>query len=378
MSELRIAFIAGTLGQGGAEKQLVYMIQALLQAGVNVHVYSLTRGEYYEPALLALGVQSHWIGRYSSPIARLIALIVSLWNFKPHVLQSAHFYTNLYVKMAAPIYGAVGIGSIRNDTNYEMKSNPFWGKLLLTKVDSLIANSHLALHNAAKLGVVREKVNYLPNAIDLSDFDRQVDQLESTYLGCASRIVVVSVGRLVFAKRFDRFITALSVACKKAPELLGIIIGDGPERASLQAFMKQNGLSDENLIFLGQRDNVPAILRQADIFILTSDHEGFPNVLLEAMASSLPVITTPSGDSGYVVQDALTGFVVPFDDIDGLVTYMLRLAKSAQLRHKLGQAGRERVEQIYGTDRLAENLLSIYGQIAIQRHSRRLIKALSI
>jgi glycosyltransferase involved in cell wall biosynthesis len=280
--------------------------------------------------------------------------------------------------MAAPIYGAVGIGSIRNDTNYEMKSNPFWGKLLLTKVDSLIANSHLALHNAAKLGVVREKVNYLPNAIDLSDFDRQVDQLESTYLGCASRIVVVSVGRLVFAKRFDRFITALSVACKKAPELLGIIIGDGPERASLQAFMKQNGLSDENLIFLGQRDNVPAILRQADIFILTSDHEGFPNVLLEAMASSLPVITTPSGDSGYVVQDALTGFVVPFDDIDGLVTYMLRLAKSAQLRHKLGQAGRERVEQIYGTDRLAENLLSIYGQIAIQRHSRRLIKALSI
>jgi glycosyltransferase involved in cell wall biosynthesis len=378
LSELRIAFIAGTLGQGGAEKQLVYMIQALLQAGVNVHVYSLTRGEYYEPALLALGVQSHWIGRYSSPIARLIALIVSLWNFKPHVLQSAHFYTNLYVKMAAPIYGAVGIGSIRNDTNYEMKSNPFWGKLLLTKVDSLIANSHLALHNAAKLGVVREKVNYLPNAIDLSDFDRQVDQLESTYLGCASRIVVVSVGRLVFAKRFDRFITALSVACKKAPELLGIIIGDGPERASLQAFMKQNGLSDENLIFLGQRDNVPAILRQADIFILTSDHEGFPNVLLEAMASSLPVITTPSGDSGYVVQDALTGFVVPFDDIDGLVTYMLRLAKSAQLRHKLGQAGRERVEQIYGTDRLAENLLSIYGQIAIQRHSRRLIKALSI
>ena len=90
--------------------------------------------------------------------------------------------------------------------------------------------------------------------------------------------------------------TALNIACREAPKLLGIIIGDGPELANLQAFAQQRGLSEENLLFLGRRDDVPAILRRAQIFMLTSDHEGFPNVLLEAMAARLPVITTPAGD----------------------------------------------------------------------------------
>ena len=172
--------------------------------------------------------------------------------------------------------------------------------------------------------------------------------------------------------------TALNIACREAPKLLGIIIGDGPELANLQAFAQQRGLSEENLLFLGRRDDVPAILRRAQIFMLTSDHEGFPNVLLEAMAARLPVITTPAGDFGNIVQDGRTGYVVPFDNIDGLVKYMLRLAESAQLQKKLGQAGRARVEQIYDACGLAENLLSVYKHIAIKRHSRRLTKALLV
>jgi glycosyltransferase involved in cell wall biosynthesis len=238
----------------------------------------------------------------------------------------------------------------------------------------------LAKSNATMQGIVAEKVYHLPNVIDLEDFDKKHNNAEHVSLdrGFASQIVVASVGRLVPEKRFDRFIEALAIVREQMPELTGMIIGDGPERTNLQVLAQQKGLSESNLIFLGRRDDIPEVLRKVHIFILTSDHEGFPNVLLEAMAASIPIITTPAGDSSNVVQDGLTGYVVPFDDIDGLVTYMLRLAESVQLRYKLGQAGRERVEQIYGTDGLAENLLSIYGQIAIQRHSRRLIKVLSI
>lgn len=380
LNALRVAFVTGTLAQGGAEKQLVYMTRALLQAGANVRIYSLTHGEYYEPILRALGIQPQWIGQYSSPILRLITLMISLYNFRPHILQSTHFYSNLYAGLIAPIYNAVGVGSIRSDIMYEMASNPFWGKLLLTKNDSLIANSYVALRNIAKLGIKTEKVNYLPNVIDLADFDRQHNQPDHipVHFGCESRVVVVSLGGLFSVKRFDRFISALAIACREAPKLFGIIIGDGPEMANLQAYAQQKGLSEENLIFLGRRDDIPAILKKADIFILTSDHEGFPNVLLEAMAARLPVITTPAGDSCNVVQNGLTGYVVPFDDINGLVKYMIRLSESSQLRNELGQAGRARVEKNYGVDGLAENLLSIYRQIAIQRHSRRLMKVLSI
>ncbi len=375
---LRVAFLAGTLGQGGAEKQLVYMIRALIQAGINVRVYSLTRGEYYEPVLQAIGVHPQWVGQYSSPIIRLIALTISLRHFRPHVLQSAHFYTNLYVSLASPIYRAIGIGGVRSDVFYEMETNPIWGKLLLSNVDSLIANSQTALCNAIKLGLASEKVNYLPNIIDLEDFDRKLNQLETIpfYPRFSSRIVVMSIGGLVSAKRFDRFITAVAIASQAVPSLLGIIVGDGPERANLQAFAKQLGLSEEKLIFLGRRDDIPSILRQVHIFMLTSDHEGFPNVLLEAMAARLPVIATPAGDANNIIQDGQTGYVVPFDDIAGLANCVIKLAESAQLRSRLGQQGRTRVEQTYGAGGLAENLLSIYLQIAKQCHSQRLIRAL--
>ena len=88
MSGLRVAFVAGTLGQGGAEKQLVYIVRALMQAGVDVRVYSLTRGEHYEPALRSLGADMRWIGKRSSPASRLLSLVRDLRDFKPHVVQS--------------------------------------------------------------------------------------------------------------------------------------------------------------------------------------------------------------------------------------------------------------------------------------------------
>lgn len=378
--KLKVALLVGTLGQGGAEKQLVYMARALLQAGVDVRVFSLTRGEYYEPDLQSLGLQPQWIGHYSNPATRLLTFMTSLRDFRPHIIQSAHFYANLYVSLISPIYNAVSVGSIRNDVVVEMESNPIWGKPLLKWCGSLIANSHLAVHNAVLQGISPENIYHLPNIIDLEEFDKKNDEKEKVFIKheFALNIVTVSVGRLVPEKRFDRYIDAFAIAHREEPALLGIIVGDGPEKANLQEMARQKGLSEEKFIFLGRRDDVPSILRKADIFMLTSDHEGFPNVLLEAMAAMLPVITTPAGDSGKIVQDGLTGNVVHYDDTNELANCLIRLARSKKLRQKMGQAGRERVEQVYGADELTDNILSIYKQIAIQKHSHRLIKALPI
>lgn len=377
---LRVAFIAGTLVQGGAEKQLVYMVRGLLQAGVSVRVYSLTRGEYYEPILQAMGVQPIWIGQFSSPVARIITLAIFLYDFKPHVVQSCHFFTNLYAGLAARIYNALGIGGIRSDFTNEMKSNPKWGKLLANGVDALIANSQVARHNSVIAGIPVNKVHYLPNVIDLAQFDCIDDAADNSIFQkeVERRIVIASVGRLVPVKRYDRFINAFAIALREMPSLLGILIGDGPEKRNLQVIALQNGLTDKDFMFLGQRDDIPAILKHVHIFVLTSDHEGFPNVLLEAMASKLPIITTPAGDSVYLVQEGRTGYVIPYENNDRLVDCIIKLAQSEQLRSILGQEGRMQVEYFYAMDALAKNLLSIYQTIASQCHSQRLIKALSI
>jgi glycosyltransferase involved in cell wall biosynthesis len=101
---------------------------------------------------------------------------------------------------------------------------------------------------------------------------------------------------------------------------------------------------------------------------LTSDQEGFPNVLLEAMAARLPVIATPAGDAGIVVEDGVTGCVVDFEDVRGMAERMVCLAQSASLRRQLGEAGRRRVERDYSFTSLAPRLMNLYKEVA--RHQK--------
>ncbi len=373
---LRVALVAGTLGQGGAEKQLLYIARELYRANVDLRIYSLTRGEFYESAFTELGLRPIWIGSYQNPLLRLRALSSAVRQFEPHILQSMHFFTNLYTAIVARQIGAIGIGGIRNDTSFELGANAFWGKRLLRTPKSLIANSYCAKKRAEALGIKAETVYVLPNVLDLTDFDRKAAQANGKSNGTRSTIVMC-VGRLVREKRWERFVTAFSTSRRKVGRLRGIMVGDGPERGKLESMARSHNLHSDSLRFLGSREDVPALLKSADMLVLCSDNEGFPNVLLEGMAAGLPVITTPAGDSGRVVQDGVTGYVVPFDDHQRLADCIVELAGSPTLRRQLGAAGRKRVEDEYGFADLAPRLLSIYRDIAVHQNRQQVLTLLS-
>ena len=371
---LRVALLAGTLTRGGAEKQLVYMAHALRDAGVEVRVLSLTRGEFFEPTLRALGLAPRWVGRHAQPPLRLAAVASALRDFRPHVVQAAHFYANLYVSLAARPYRALGLGAIRNDTWYELAGNGRWGRWLMRTPHALIVNSHAAKRNAERLGVDAGAMHVVPNVIDLAECPAPAGR-EGTARERDGEIVAACVARLVDAKRLDRFLAALAMARCEVPALIGVIGGDGPERARLHALAGTLGLLPDGVRFVGPAD-AAAIFADADILLLTSDHEGFPNIILEAMAAGLPVITTPAGDAGVVVQDHATGYVVPFDDVASMVDRLVRLARSPELRYMLGAAGRTRVERCYGFDILADALLRTYRRIAERQRNGRVLDAL--
>lgn len=370
---LRVALVAGTLDRGGAEKQLFYMARALVRAGVDVRVCCLQRGEVFETELQRVGIQTAWIGRSAHPAWRTVAIVRALADFQPDIVQSAHFYTNLYVTAAALVYGAVGIGALRSNTRYEMTASGWWGRWLLRLPTVLLANSQAARRNAAWLGVRSETVYVVPNVIDLATFDRAgADGVPLPRE--PGRVVVASVATHIPAKRLDRFIAALARARTQAPGLLGLLIGGGPEHARLRALALELGLGPHDVHFVGPRDDVPRLLRAADLLLMTSDHEGFPNAILEAMAARLPVITTPAGDAGVVVQDDVTGYVVPFDGVEQMAERLVRLVRSPELRRSLGRAGRVRVEQRYSADELATSLLGAYRGIASLRADEDLLK----
>ena len=371
---LRVALVAGGLGKGGAEKQLVYMARALKGAGVDVRVYCLSRGEFYERALSEMGLAPRWIGQHASPPLRVLKLTAELITYRPHIVQSAHFYTNLYAAAASRACGAVSIGSIRSDALYEMKMNRFYGPLLLRAPGGLIANSNAARLNAPAIGARAGEITVVSNVIDIEAFDREAGPRRPPVEGDGATCMVVC--NLRAKKRVDVFLRALAIARRDAPTLRGVVVGDGEKRNPLEAEARELGLLPAGVEFLGRRDDVPALMRRGDIFVMPSEHEGFPNVILEAMAASLPVVTTPAGDAATVVVNGVTGYVVDFDDVEGMAGHLAALWKSREMRERAGNAGRRRVEQDYSFGSLGARLLAVYAELAARHGNSRLRMAL--
>lgn len=357
---LRVALLAGVLGQGGAEKQFVYIARALMEMGIEVRVHSLTRGDHHEPALQQLGLEPVWVGRHTNPLRRLWHVTSLVKEFKPDIIQAGHFFTNIYVAFAARRSNCLGIGSIRNDAFLEMRSNGLWGPLLLKSPRVLLANSHTARRNAITLGRAPERVFVLHNVIDQSVIAHHASRRMAEKDDKGKEATVMMVCRLVAAKRVDRFLHALALARTRGARLRAVIVGDGPERARLQSIAVGAGLTADVVEFLGARTDVPILMKSADILALSSDHEGFPNVLLEAMVAGLPVVTTPAGDAGTVVEDGVTGFVVPFDDIEAFADRLCGLWSSPALCQTMGNAGISAVESRYGIAHLRDHLKEIY------------------
>jgi glycosyltransferase involved in cell wall biosynthesis len=371
---LRVALLAGSLTQGGAEKQLVYMVRALREREVDVRVYCLTRGEFYEAALEQLSVGPEWIGRHANPLVRTMHFAYKLRAFRPQVVQAAHFFTNLHVTLAARLVGAQAVGSLRNDTVFEVGANGRWGPFLLRTPPVLMANSAAAVNNAAALGADSGRIYVVPNVLDLAEFDRSSAPADPHR---TDRVVAVAACRLVRAKRVDRFLEALALARRETPQLHGVVVGDGPERGMLERIAQQLRLRPDGVTFAGRRDDVPSVLRSAHVLVVSSDHEGFPNVLLEAMAARLPVVTTPAGDAARIVRDGETGFVVPFDDTGAMAKRLVDLGTKAELRRRLGDAGRTEVERRYSPGTLGDTLLATYGAIGARCRHGRLATALA-
>lgn len=367
---LRMSIIAGTLGRAGAEKQLVYLVQSLRRLPVDVRVYSLTHGEHYEAALVECGCPPVWIGQVNNPLLRLMEFIRLGREFRPHIIHSAHFYTNLYAGLAGSALSTLSTGSSRTDPRLELAENGLWGRWLARVTDGMIANSFNARDVLVEMGLSVEKVHVLPNVIDLEEFDRHAAaEVELA----AGGLRAVLVGRLVSQKRVDLFLQALAQARQIRPEICGLVAGDGPLRAELEAQAADMGLlTDGGVQFLGHRSDVAALLARSDVLVSTSEYEGFPNVQLEAMAARLPVVATPAGDTPRILQDGQTGYLLPLaadQVVPVLAGRLVELAASPQKRAAMGAAGRRRVADVYDLNadppnRLENRLMAIFCRLA--------------
>jgi len=366
---MRIALIATSLRLGGAEKQFSYIARSLAGAGIDLQVFYLGAGDHYQTVLTGAGVPLHQIFNHGRPVLMLIQLIRKLAAFKPDIVLASQFGDLIFAGLAGRFCRSLVLGGVRSDGFYELRTSGRRSSLLLKLSHGLVANSHRSRDNLASLGIDARDVAVLPNVIDLADFDQRFSKPFATSVG-VGRIPVTAVGSLQSCKRFDRFLDGLALARQREPALFGIIAGqDLGEQAMLERRAKNLGLLPGHLEFLGQIENIPALLARSRILVSCSEYEGFPNVILEAMAARLPVLATPAGDTERIVKDGITGYLLCPDKARDMADRIIELIQNPASARQMGEAGRKLIEQDYNITSLVPRLMSVFSDFA-GRHGR--------
>ena len=140
------------------------------------------------------------------------------------------------------------------------------------------------------------------------------------------------------------------------------VAGDGWLREHLKQETRERSLT-EHIEFIGYTDDIPLLLNNATFLVHTSDSEGYPNAVLEAMASGRAVVATGAGDIPYIVEHGTTGFVIPRDDEASLVSRMVTLIRNPDLCRRMGAAGRARVEEQFGLEHFVSGTLTAYQSL---------------
>jgi glycosyltransferase involved in cell wall biosynthesis len=163
-------------------------------------------------------------------------------------------------------------------------------------------------------------------------------------------------------KDHSTLIKAMPKIIPQYPNTSLLLIGDGPKRAELQDLVHKLGIADK-VIFTGNRRDIPQLLATLDVVVLSSFYEGTSITLLEAMAAAKPVVASRVGGNPEVVEDGVTGFLVPPADPDALAFRLSQLLGDEDLRQKMGQAGRQRVEEQFSLSQMVANYERLYNQV---------------
>jgi glycosyltransferase involved in cell wall biosynthesis len=353
----RFLYLIGELGPGGSERQLYYLLQAMDRERYRptVAVWNVHRNNVYGPQIRALGVALHSFPAGLSAATKLRAFRRLVRELKPEVVHSYSFYTNFVAHWGTYGTKAVALGSIRNDFTSEKKYAGLWrGRLSARWPRHQISNNSLAIDVVRRSRglFVPEQIHLVRNALDLELF-------RSVPFTTGSQVRLVGVGSLVARKRWDRLLLAALELKRRGLNFLVRIAGDGPLRGSLWQQAQGLGLADR-LQFIGYTPDIPKLLSHATFLVHTADHEGCPNVVMEAMACRRAVVATDVGDVPSLVEDGKTGFVVRRGDDTTLAARMATFITQSDLCRQMGEAGRVKAEREFGLDRLVAGTLAAY------------------
>lgn len=362
---LRIAHVISTpRGVGGAEKILLALIRGGSERGweqaiFNPFEHSSTRTELAElssPIRYEARKTTRWV---EIPSAR-VWLSHHLRDFAPAILH-AHLFHGQLLSATLKVPGCDRILSHHHGGYFRLEGR-WWAERLDIwagrRYDQVVACSNW-VHSFLidHYGYSENRVRTIHNGWEGQPLPRR----SSAFLR------IVSVGNLRREKGHSTLLRAFLSIAGEIPNARLVLVGDGPERATLERQAQAFGLKDR-VDFEGAVNDVWPYLAEADVFVLPSRSEALGIAVLEAMAAGAPVVASAVGGVPELIEDGVSGTLVPAEDEEALALSLRRLLKSPQERSRLGEAGREKAQLFRMNDMVAHYFDAYDDLLAGQAH----------
>lgn len=364
---VNILYLITGLGMGGAEKQTVLIANKMREAGHNVMIISLTGETLVKPDD---GIQLNELKLEKTPFSLFNGLFKVrriIKEFQPDVVHSHMYHANIFARILRIFTKIPTLICTAHNTNegsyFRMLAYKYTDKLA-----SLSSNvSQDAVDSFIRKGASSaNRMIVVSNGIDTSQFDFSLNERieKRSELGIFDNTpMLLSVGRLTEAKDYPNLLSAYSLLVKntnsqKIPLLF--IVGTGHLEGHLKSMSKEFGI-EEYVTFLGQRDDIRELMCATDIFVLSSEWEGFPLVITEAMACKKIIVATDAGGITEALGDC--GSIVPIKDPNSLAQEINKMINlSDKEKEVLGNNVRERIVKTNSIEKIIERWISIYTQ----------------
>jgi len=298
----KIAFLINSLSGGGAEKVLALLINEFRKNNVDFKVICIEQNISYDIKRdIDICFLTSSNGK-SNGLIKLLQIPFLAWKLKKYIEQNkleivqSHLYRANYINVLAKIFGSNhtvqivnhGIASLYKSKGLLGKINIILIKKLYPKAALLITVSKGMMLDLKQLIKSRNNEKVINNPYDINEIQKKRKEQVEDFDFDKNKIYIVSVGRLINLKRNRDIIIALQ---KFSENVELILIGDGEEKENLQKLVKRLKLR-HRVHFLGRKQNPFKYMSRCDIFVNCSESEGFPNVLIEALACELPIISS--------------------------------------------------------------------------------------
>ena len=361
---------------GGTERQVANLALGIDASHFDLHLACLR----HSGELLA-DLETLRVPRPEFPIGHIYSLR-TLWQgirlaryVRTNLIQIVHsygFYPNIFTVPVARLAGAsIVVASIRDTGDLLTPMQRRLQKMVCRLADCVLVNAEAIRRSLLEQGYDPSKIVVIRNGITLSKFARKGrSAVLRRELGIPQSARLVAVfSRLNWMKGVEFFLDAAIVLAERFPDVCFLVVGDGGNKKELEEQAYRLGLG-QRIVFTGFRSDVSDLLSEVAISVLPSLSEGTSNTLLESMAAGIPVIATRVGGNPEVIEDGVSGLLVPPRDSGALADAMGRLLDDEDLASRLGQAGMRRVTEIFSiegsvheTEHLYQRLVGAKGQI---------------